>query len=112
MPPLTDLDELLAHQLPEPFPNVQTHHPHWRESYFWIAHPRASLGDVVILTMASYPQRQQLDSLQMGRVGGEPILGHQARSYDGDPHTPVVGGVRVDIVRPYEEIRLFADPSV
>ena len=112
MPPLTDLDELLAHQLPEPFPNVQTHHPHWRESYFFIAHQRDGAGDVVILTMASYPQRQQLDSLQMGRVGGVPIIGHQARPYDGDPHTPVVGGARVEIVKPYEEMRVQADPAV
>jgi len=105
------MDEQLCHQLPEPFPNVQTHHPHWRESYFWIAHPRAGLGDVVILTMASYPQRGVLASLQMGRVDGVPVLGVQHRPYDGDPHTTVVGGVRVEIVRPYEEIRLFADPA-
>jgi hypothetical protein len=112
MPPLTDLDELLAHQLPEPFPNVQTHHPHWRESYFFIAHRRDALGDVVILTMATYPQRAAMDSLQMGRVGGQPVLGFQSRPYDGDPHTPVVGGARVEIVRPYEEIRIVADPDV
>ena len=111
MPPLTDLDELLAHQLPEPLPNVQTHHPHWRESYFFIAHQRETLGDVVILTMASYPQRQQMDSLQMGRVDGTPIIGHQARAYDGDPHTSVVGGARVEIVEPYREIHLSADPD-
>jgi hypothetical protein len=112
MPPLTAMDELLAHQLPEPFPNVQTHHPHWRESYFFIVHPVDTLGDVVILTMATYPQREQMDSLQMGRVGGVPVIGHQGRGYDGDPHTTVVGGARVEIVRPYEEIRVFADPSV
>jgi hypothetical protein len=112
VPRLTALDEQLAHQLPEPFPNVQTHHPHWRESYFFIAHEREELGDVVILTMATYPQREALDSLQMGRVAGVPIIGYQARPYDGDPHTPVVGGARVDIVRPYEEIHLAADPAV
>jgi hypothetical protein len=112
MPALTDLDEQLAHQLPEPFPNVQTHHPHWRESYFFIAHQRDTLGDVVILTMASYPQRQAMDSLQMGRIGGTAVIGHQARAYDGDPHTPVVGGAKVQIIKPYEEIRIWADPDV
>ncbi|MEY2435477.1 MAG: hypothetical protein QOF97_313, partial [Acidimicrobiaceae bacterium] len=69
MPRLTAMDEHLIHQLPEPLPNVVTHHPHWRESYFFIAHRPESLGDVVILTMASYPQREVMDSLQMGRVG-------------------------------------------
>jgi hypothetical protein len=106
------MDEQLVHQLPEPLPNVATHHPHWRESYFFIAHRPDALGDVVILTMASYPQRQQLDSLQMGRVGGEPVLGVQHRAYDGDPHTTVVGGARVDIVEPYREIHVTADPAL
>ena len=48
MTALTDLDELLAHQIPEPMANVQTHHPHWRESYFFVAHRPDSLGDMVI----------------------------------------------------------------
>src|SRR3954449_3237048 len=88
MPPLTAMDEQLVHQLPEPLPNVVTHHPHWRESFFFIAHPRDALGDVVILTIASYPQRAVMDSLQMGRVGGERLIGYHERAYDGDPHTP------------------------
>ena len=111
MPKLTAMDEHLVHQLPEPLPNTALHHPHWRESYFFIAHRPDALGDVVILTMASYPQRQMLDSLQMGRVGGVQVLGHQARAYDGDPHTTEVGGARVEIIKPYEEIRYSADPD-
>jgi hypothetical protein len=111
MPPLTAMDEHLVHQLPEPLPNTVTHHPHWRESYFFIAHRPDTLGDVVILTMASYPQREAMDSLQMGRVDGEPVIGFQARPYDGDPHTADVGGARVEIVKPYEEVHIWADPE-
>ena len=105
------MDEHLVHQLPEPLPNVVTHHPHWRESYFFIAHRRETLGDVVILTMATFPHREVMDSLQMGRVGGERVGGYLARPFDGDPHTPDVGGARVEIVEPYEEMRIWADPA-
>jgi hypothetical protein len=108
---LTAMDEHLLHQLPEPLSNVVTHHPHWRESYFFIAHRPDAVGDVVILTMASYPQRQELDSLQMGRIDGERLGGMHVRPYDGDPHTADVGAARVEIVRPYEEVRLWADPE-
>jgi hypothetical protein len=112
MPALTPMDEHLAHQLPEPFPNVVAHHPHWRESYFFVAHRTDTLGDLVILTMASLPQRGVMDSLQMGRVGGEPVIGYQARPLGDDPHTADVGSARVEIVRPYEEVRVWADPGV
>ena len=49
--PLTAMDEYFVHQIPEPLPNVATHHDFWRESLFFIAHPRDGLGDVLILTM-------------------------------------------------------------
>jgi hypothetical protein len=105
------MDELLVHQIPEPLPNTAVYHPHWRESYFFIAHRPDALGDVVILTMATYPQRQQMDSVQMGRVGGRPVLGYHVRPFDGDPHTADVGAARVEVVRPFEELRLWADPD-
>ena len=47
MPKLTALDETSRPPDPEPLPNVVTHHEHWRESYFFIVHPRDRLGDVV-----------------------------------------------------------------
>jgi hypothetical protein len=105
------MDEHLVHQLPEPLPNVAVHHPYWRESYFFIAHRPEALGDVVILTMATFPQREVMDSLQMGRVGGERVMGIHQRSFDGDPHTADVGAARVEVVRPFEELRIWADPD-
>jgi hypothetical protein len=112
MPKLTAMDELLVHQLPEPLPTTVVNHPHWRESYFFAAHPRDRLGDLIILTMAAYPQRDAMDSLQMGRVGGQQVLGMQSRAFDGDPHTTKVGGASVEIVKPFEEVRITADPEV
>ena len=111
MPRLTALDEFLVHQNPEPLSVVQQHHQHWRESLFFVAHRPDALGDLLILTMATYPARAVMDSLQMGRVGGERVIGHHARPHDGDPHTMDVGAARVEIVRPFEEVRIWADPE-
>src|SRR5262249_7888168 len=102
-------DEYFVHQIPEPLPNVVTDHPHWRESLFFIAHPPDGLGDVVILTLAHFPQRQVMDSLQLGRVGDHPTLAHHERPYDGDPHTMRVGPVAIDIVEPYTTVHLTVD---
>lgn len=111
MQPLTGLDELFVHQLPETLPRVVTPHPHWRESLFFAAHRPDGLGDLLLLTLATYPQRQTMDSLQMGRVDGEPVLGHHVRPHGGDPHTMDVGAVRVEVVAPFEELSLWADPE-
>jgi hypothetical protein len=103
------MDELFVHQIPEPLPNVATHHEHWRESLFFIAHPRDGLGDVVILTLAHFPAREEMDALQLGRIGGVPTLARHARPYDGDPHTMAVGPVRIDIVEPFRTVHLRVD---
>ncbi len=106
---LTAMDELFVHQIPEPLPNVATFHEHWRESLFFILHPRDGLGDVVILTLAHFPARQEMDSLQLGRIGGTPTIAHHVRPYDGDPHTMAVGPVRIDIAEPFRTVHLHVD---
>lgn len=108
----TAMDEHFVHQIPELLPEVVTRNPHWRESYFFELHRPDALGDVVFFTMAHYPAREVMDSLQMGRVSGEPILGLLSRPYDGDPHTTDVGGARVEVIRPFEELHLWADPKL
>jgi hypothetical protein len=111
LPRLTAADELFVHQIPEPLPNVVTHHDHWRESLFFVLHPREEPADVVILTMAHFPKREEMDSLQLGRVGGEFVFARHLRPYDGDPHTMVVGPARVEIVEPYRTVELRVDPA-
>jgi hypothetical protein len=113
MPKLTNMDEFFVHQIPEPLPNVVTHHQHWRESLFFIIHPREELGDCLILTMATFPAREELDSLQLGHIGDTPTIGRHARHYDGDPHTLAVGPVTIDIAEPFKRIELHVadDPA-
>ena len=111
MPLLTPADEQFYHQLPEPLLSMATYHQHWRESYFFALHPRTAGGDALFITMAHFPAREEMDSLFLGRVGGELLFNRFARPYAGDPHTTVVGPVHIDVVEPFREIRLEADPS-
>lgn len=107
----TAMDELFVHQTPELLPRVSIHSPHWRESYFFEIHRPDAGGDVLFFTMAHYPAREQMDSLQMGRIGGRAVLGRLERPYGDDPHTTDVGGARVSVVKPFEELELWADPD-
>jgi hypothetical protein len=114
VPRLTALDELLVHQIPEPLTHAAVFHPHWRESLFFIVHPRDALGDCVILTMAHFPAREELDALQLGHFGGEPTIARHARPTGEDPHALSVGPVTIDVVEPFKTLRLKVaeDPSV
>jgi hypothetical protein len=107
----TAADERFVHQVPELLLNVQTPSPYWRESYFFDVHSPDGRGDVVFFTMALFPSRQHLDSIQMGRVNGVPLISVLQRPAGEDPHTTDVDGALVEIVRPFEEIRLSADPE-
>ena len=100
MAKFTALDERFAHQIPEPFPNVLHFHPDWRESLFFIMHEREKPGDVLILTLAHFPSRQEMDSLQLGRVGESPILARHMRKVDGDQDNFQVGPITIDVVEP------------
>jgi hypothetical protein len=108
----TAMDEHFVHQLPELLPNVASPGPHWRESYFFEMHRPDATGDVVFFTMAHRPGLRLTDSLQMGRVGGEQLLGALQRPTHDDPHATEVPGARVEVVRPFEELHLWADPEV
>ncbi|MCZ2110441.1 MAG: hypothetical protein LC118_12875 [Dehalococcoidia bacterium] len=111
MPRLTPADEFFYHQIPEPLPNVVTFHEHWRESLFFITHHPETPKDVLCLTLAHFPKREEMDSLQLNRIDGQPVFMRHARDYDGDPHTMAVGPVRIDITEPLKTIRLFVDPK-
>ena len=111
MAKFTALDERFAHQIPEPFPNVLHFHPDWRESLFFIMHEREKPGDVLILTLAHFAARQEMDSLQLGRVGDSPIMARHVRKVDGDQDDFRVGPITIDVVEPLKKIRLVAAPS-
>lgn len=111
MPELTSADEHFVHQLPEPLSVVGIEHEHWRESYFFVAHGAEADTDVVVVAMATYPARKSLDALVLGRVDGTPMFAYHQRDAAGDPHTPTVGPVSVEVLSPYDELHVTVAPS-
>jgi len=110
---LTPLDEQFGHQAPEPFTRTATHHDHWRESFFFVAHPPAGAADddVVITTLATYPQHQRMDSYQMGRIGGSHVFALHARDWGDDPFGTHAGPVHIEVLEPYRRVRVVVEPS-
>lgn len=107
----TPIDEYFVHQIPELLSSVSVRNDFWRESYFFELHDPDGRGDVVFFTMARYPSRKIMDSIQMGRVGGTRLASLLSGSFGDDPHTTELQGARVEVVRPFEEIRIWSDPS-
>jgi len=112
--PYSEMDERFIHQIPEPFPNVSQWHPDWRASHFWVAHPKDRLDDVIVLTLAHMPIRNEMDSYQIGRVCGQSIATRHKRPVKGDQDDFRVGPVEVTIEEPLKRVRLqvFESPDV
>lgn len=107
----TPLDEHFAHQIPEPFPNTVVHHQDWRESLFFHMHPHDKPGDVVILTLAHFPARSEMDSLQLGRVGDQSIIARHVRQVRDDQNDFWVGPVSIQVEEPLKRVRLQVSES-
>ena len=104
-------DERFGHQIPEPFRSTAVHHQHWRESLFFIAQSPQGPDDVTILTLAHFPAREVMDSLQLGRFNDEPILMRHERHVNGDYDDFVVGPVTIEIVEPKRIVQLRVEES-
>lgn len=81
--------------------------PYWRESHFFALHHPGELDDALVLTMASQPSRQLLDSFQLGTINGVPFFQRHFRRCS-DPREMMVGPVQVEVVEPYRRLRLRA----
>lgn len=110
---LTAADEQFLHQVPEPLAHTAGRHDHWRESYFFVTHPRAAdpTDDVVITTLATHPARRVMDSYQMGRLGGRHVFALHERPWGHEPHRTGVGPVHVEVSEPYRRVRVVVEPS-
>jgi hypothetical protein len=100
--------EGLSHRIPGAAPPARFS-PYWRESYFFVAHRSDTPGDVLVLTMASHPAHEMLDSYQMGLAGGSGFFSRQSRPAGDQPAATVVGPVSVQVVEPYRRWRLLVD---
>lgn len=105
-------DERFGHQLPLPFRDVSLHHHHWRESLFFVAHSPEDPDDVAILTLAHFPARAEMDSLQLGRWGGKAVAARHVRPVSGDFDDWRVGPVSIQVLEPRRVVRIRVDESV
>jgi hypothetical protein len=86
--------------------------PHWRESCYYVAHRPDGPGDVLILTVASRPSRGVYECYQMGRIDGALTFARFARAAgDACRLTMAVGPALVEVVKPYELVRLRVLPE-
>lgn len=107
--PITALDETYRHQLPLPFGDVAHPAPVWGERCYHQLHANESV------TLSTGRQVYAFAGRRFAYLGvGTPDKQYAVRVADAfgpgdDPDDPAVGGIRVEVVRPLEEIRLVVD---
>lgn len=107
--PLTELDELYRHQLVAPAAAVLHEHPAWAERCYHLL----DLGEGIVLDAgrAVYPhagRRTAFIGFTDGRTQhclrvAEPF------AVGEDPDRPIVGPVRIEAVKPLQEVRIAVD---
>ena len=109
-----DFDEYFVHQIPRAAPErrASTTSTGGRATSS-TSTTRAASATSSSSPWRTFPARERIDSLQIGRVGGEPVLGYLQRPAvrRRPAHEPMLEGASIEIVEPWEEVRLRVDPS-
>ncbi|MET9302695.1 hypothetical protein ABZX66_25570 [Micromonospora aurantiaca] len=105
---LTAADEDFVHFTRPPGPRLPRAYRHWRESYFFVAHPDRADGDVLLVTLGHHPYRGVVDAYVMVRVDGRLRFDRFSRPAGGDRPDPVAGPVAVTVEEPYRRVGVRA----
>jgi hypothetical protein len=106
---LTALDESFAHQLVAPRSTTQHMHPRWAERTYFLLH----VADDLTINAGRQLYRHA-GHWNTFASGATPTVGIATRDRvpfgpDDDPDRAVVGPLRIEVVRPLEELRLILD---
>lgn len=108
---LTPPDEYFTHQVAYPHAMVGSSDPSWRERYWISIQDTAAKDTVLTLGLGQYPNQDTQEGFAVLSTGGRQHNVRMARALAPRSHEMQVGPLRVEIVRPFEELRLILDEN-
>ena len=108
---LTPQDDLIGHQLPTTFDQIDNSDPAWMERLWYTGHP-APAGDVIFdIGLGYHPNRNVMDAFAGVAVPGRQWNFRASRRLRPDPLTTTVGPLSIKVVEGLRRHRLALAPN-
>jgi hypothetical protein len=108
---LTAQDDLIGHQLPTTFDQIDNSDPAWMERLWYTGHP-APAGDVIFdLGLGYHPNRNVMDAFAGVAVAGRQWNFRASRQLRPDPLTTTVGPLTIKVLEGLRRHRLVLEKN-
>jgi hypothetical protein len=108
---LSPPDEYFTHQVAYPHAMVGSSDPSWRERYWVSLQDTVGKDTVLTLGLGQYPNQDVQEGFAVLSTGGQQHNLRVARALAPDNDRMEIGPLRVEIVRPFRELRFILDDN-
>lgn len=108
---LTPQDDLIGHQLPTTFDQLDNSDPAWMERLWYTGHPMPDGNVIFDIGLGYHPNRNVMDAFAGVAVPGRQWNFRASRRLHPDPLTTKVGALRIEVVEGLRRHRLTLGPN-
>ncbi|MGH6625221.1 MAG: hypothetical protein ACRECD_01535 [Burkholderiaceae bacterium] len=108
---LTAQDDLIGHQLPTTFDQIDNSDPAWMERLWYTGHPIGTLDIIFDIGLGYHPNRNVMDAFAGVAVDGKQWNFRVSRQLRPDPLTTTVGPLEITVLEGLKRHRLVLGPN-
>jgi len=108
---LTGQDDLIGHQLPTTFDQLDNSDPAWMERLWYTGHPIDSLDIIFDIGLGYHPNRNVMDAFAGVAVAGRQCNFRVSRQLHPNPLTTTVGPLSITVLEGLKHHRLVLGPN-
>jgi hypothetical protein len=108
---LTAQDDLIGHQLPTTFDQIDNSDPAWMERLWYTGHPIDNLDIIFDIGLGYHPNRNVMDAFAGVAIEGRQWNFRVSRQLRPDPLTTTVGPLQITVLEGLKRHRLVLGPN-
>ena len=108
---LTGQDDLIGHQLPTTFDQIDNSDPAWMERLWYTGHPIDSMDVIFDVGLGYHPNRNVMDAFAGVAIAGKQWNFRVSRQLRPDPLTTTVGPLQIHVIEGLKHHRLILGPN-
>ena len=108
---LTGQDDLIGHQLPTTFDQIDNSDPAWMERLWYTGHPIDKLNLIFDIGLGYHPNRNVMDAFAGVAIEGKQWNFRVSRQLRPDPLNTTVGPLKIIVLEGLKRHRLILEPN-